>query len=221
MRVFALTSLVLLSACGSSEPVMPDNLPTEAKTFTDPGAAIGVVLETDLGEIHIDVYTEKAPLSAREFLYYVDKGLYNNQGFYRAVRPDNDDRKMGMSLVQAGRLDLEEFTLAPLETTKATGLSHILGSVGLAREGANQSSGKFFFINLDDNTMLNHGGKRLEDGQGFAAFGRITQGLNVAYKIQYQTTYEKGTVENQPPDFMALDDQLMKKPVFIQRAYRK
>lgn len=210
---FALMALV---ACGSGE-----NYPTEGAEFIDPGTPIEVVLETDLGDIHIEVYPERAPLSSRDFLYYVDKGLYTDQGFYRSVSPENDNLDMGMSLVQGGREDLVELTLVEHESTKDTGLSNSVGSVALARQELGTGSAAFFFINLDDNAMLNHGGARNPDGQGFAVFGRVTQGLEVAYRIQNLPTYKKGEDINQPPQYQVMGDQLMRRPAKIKKAYRK
>ena len=77
-----------LTACGSKVDKSPN-----------------VILETSLGAIEIEVYPEKAPLSAGDFLNYVDRKYYHGQGFYRVVRADNDPRQMGMSLIQGGRLN--------------------------------------------------------------------------------------------------------------------
>lgn len=203
-------------ACSEAE-----NYPTEGAEFIDPGTPISVVLETGMGDIHVDVYPERAPRSAGDFLYYVDKGLYEDQGFYRVVTPENDNRQMGMSLIQGGRLDLVDLTLIPHESTKDTGLSNAVGSLAIARQEVGTGSAAFFFINLDDNKMLNHGGARNPDGQGFAVFGRVTSGLDVAYRIQKQRTYKKGEATNLPPAFQTMDDQLLVNPVFIKRAYRE
>ena len=108
-----------------------------------------VILETDLGNIEVEVYPAKAPLSAADFLHYVDQGLYDNQGFYRTVRPDNDPRGMGMSLIQGGRLDSKLLT-DPIahEPTNVNGLSNTAGSVSIARDTPGTGSATFFFINI-------------------------------------------------------------------------
>ena len=69
-----------------------------------------VVMETDLGNIEIEVNNERAPLSSADFLYYVDNGLYNGEGFYRAVRPETDTLGLNMEIIQGGRLDSEIVT---------------------------------------------------------------------------------------------------------------
>jgi len=81
-----------------------------------------IVFETTAGAMEITVYPEKAPISAADFLRYVDGGYYDGEGFYRVVRPDNDPLKMGMSLIQGGRLD-KEMGLNPAAVVQLTSLS--------------------------------------------------------------------------------------------------
>lgn len=223
--LIGLASLAL-AACGSGDSSGPVPLtgtfPAAGPEFEDPGSAVGVVLETELGNIHIDVFTDRAPKSSADFLYYVDKGLYSDQGFYRVVTPQNDTQNMDLSIIQGGRLDLKDLTLVPEhESTQKTGFRNVTGSLALARGEVGSASAAFFFINLDDNKVLNHGGARNPDGQGFAVFGRVTQGLEVAYHIQQQMTSTKEEADLQPPEFALMGEQLLKQPVFITRAYRK
>jgi peptidyl-prolyl cis-trans isomerase A (cyclophilin A) len=126
-----------------------------------------VMMETTAGNIEIEVYTDKAPISANDFLLYVDKKYYNGEGFYRVVRADNDPRNMGMSLIQGGRLDSEPLT-DPIahELTKDTGLSNTEGVVSIARLEPGTGSAAYFFINIGDNSFLDYGGERNPDGQG-------------------------------------------------------
>ena len=132
--IFALVGLV---ACNSSE-----------KTTR-------VVMQTGLGVIEIDVYKSRAPLTAENFLYYVDNDLYDAQGFYRAVRPKTDPRGLDMQIIQGGLLSMESVT-APIdhETTEMSGLSHIDGAVSMARDEPGTGSAAYFFISIGDNTSL-------------------------------------------------------------------
>jgi len=131
-----------------------------------------VVFETELGAIEIEVYPDRAPISAGDFLYYVDQGLYDGEGFYRTVRADNDPRDMGMSLIQGGRLDLQPVTPGiEHERTSDTGLSNVAGSVSIARDAPGTGSAAFIFINIGDNLFLDYGGARNADGEGYAVFG--------------------------------------------------
>ena len=174
-----------------------------------------VILETTSGLIEITVYPDTAPISAGDFLRYVDDGLYNGQGFYRVVRADNDPRAMGMSLIQGGRLD-REMVGDPIahELTTDTGISNADGAVAIARLEPGTGSATYFFINIGNNDFLDTGGSRNPDGQGYATFARVTDGLDVARAIQAMETISN----SEEP---VTQGQMLKDPVIIKRAYRK
>lgn len=174
-----------------------------------------IILDTTLGAIEITVYPNKAPISSADFLRYVDDGLYDGQGFYRVVRPDNDPRGMGMSLIQGGRLD-SEMIGEPIahELTTETGLSNADGVVSIARNEPGSGSAAYFFINVGNNDFLDTGGSRNEDGQGYATFARVTDGMGVVTTIQAMDTGEAG-------DEGVTRGQILETPVTITRAYRK
>ncbi len=174
-----------------------------------------VVLETTLGAIEIEVYQDKAPYSATDFLYYVDEKLYDGQGFYRSVTPETDPRDMGMSLIQGGRLDTLAVTAGIThERTSETGLSNIGGVVSIARDEPGSGSAAFFFINIGDNSFLDTGGSRNPDGAGYATFGRVVNGMDTVRAIQSRPT--GGKMEMGVPA-----GQILQEPVIITRAYRK
>ena len=199
MREIAISLLALgLAACGSKV----DNSPN-------------VIFETTLGNIEIEVYPDKAPISSKDFLNYVDRKYYNAQGFYRVVHDGNDPREMGMSLIQGGRLNVE--SLGPPiahETTKMTGLRNDAGSVAIARETPGSGSAAFFFINIGNNNFLDHGGERNSDGEGYAVFGKVVDGMDTVKKIQAGKTV---TASEDP----RTQGQFLAEPVIIKKAYRK
>lgn len=174
-----------------------------------------VILDTNVGQIEITVYPEKAPISSADFLRHVDGGHYDGEGFYRVVRADNDPREMGMSLIQGGRLD-REMVFEPIahELTTETGISNADGAVAIARLEPGTGSAAYFFINIGNNDFLNTGGARNPDGQGYATFGKVTKGLRVARKIQ-------GMETTQLSDDDVTQGQILAEPVIINRAYRK
>lgn len=174
-----------------------------------------VIMETSQGIIEIEVYTDKAPISAADFLLYVDEGYYDGEGFYRVVRADNDPREMGMSLIQGGRLDSEPLT-PPIahELTSETDLSNTQGVVSIARLEPGTGSAAYFFINIGDNSFLDYGGERNPDGQGYATFGKVILGLDVAKKIQ---AMEANGLSGED----VTTGQILTNPVKIIRAYRK
>lgn len=190
-----LVSALGLGGCGDSSP--------------------NVIFQTSAGQIEIEVYPKKAPLSAADFLYHVDEGLYDNQGFYRTVTAQTDPLKMGMSIVQGGRLDLVPVTASiDHEPTGSSGLSNIRGSVSIARDAVDTGSAAYFFVNLDDNLFLDEGGERTSDRAGFAVFGSVISGLDVLEVIQAGKVQEQGVVPG-------AENQFLQAPVMIERAYRK
>lgn len=151
-------------------------------------ASVRVVLETDAGEIEIEIESARAPITAANFLKYVDAGLLDEGIFHRTVRPDNQaGHPVPIAVVQAqaNPARRREFPPAiPLERTSATGLRHVDGTVSMARAAAADSGRARFFICIGDQPSLDFGGARNPDGQGFAAFGRVVRGMDVVRKIQ-------------------------------------
>jgi peptidyl-prolyl cis-trans isomerase A (cyclophilin A) len=158
-----------------------------------PGGVVLVRVETALGNIDIAVDTAHAPITAANFLKYVDGKFYDGGQFHRATRPDNYvpqlPERPPMQIIQA-RINharpSEAFPAIPLERTTATGLKHVSGTVSMARQAEADSATSEFFICVDDEPSLDFGSKRYEDGQGFAAFGRVVTGMEVVRRIQHQ-----------------------------------
>jgi len=152
-----------------------------------------VRIETQFGAIDLAVDTKRAPVTAANFLKYVDGGFYDGGRFHRVTRSDNytpapPNRPM-MEVIQAGinpARRSEGFPAIPLERTSVTGLKHVVGTVSMARAPAADSARSDFFICLDDQPSLDFGGLRFDDGQGAAAFGRVVAGMDVVRKIQQQ-----------------------------------
>jgi len=199
MRVFLLGGACLaMIACGPKIDTSPN-----------------VIFETELGIIEIETYPEKAPASAGDFLNYVDRGFYNGEGFYRVVRADNDPRKMGMSLVQGGRLDVEpKGAFIAHEPTSMTGLRNNSGMVSIAREEPGTGTAAYFFINIGNNNFLDEGGERNPDGAGYATFGKVVKGMDVIKSIQAGEA--NGFAEDE-----VVKGQYLTRPVIITKAYRK
>jgi peptidyl-prolyl cis-trans isomerase A (cyclophilin A) len=144
-----------------------------------------VIIETDLGNIEVEIDTVHAPHTAANFLRYVDLGFYRFGRFHRTVRADNQpDSKVKIAVVQAG-LDsfrVKDFPPIKLERTSVTKLQHKDGTISMARDGPDTGTSDFF-ICVGDQPALDYGGKRNPDGQGFAAFGRVVLGMDVVRRI--------------------------------------
>ncbi|MGH7703077.1 MAG: peptidylprolyl isomerase [Gemmatimonadales bacterium] len=145
-----------------------------------------VVIGTELGEIEVEIDTIQAPITAGNFLRYVDAGYYAAARFHRTVTPRNQgDRPIQIEVIQGG-LDsarFHDFPAIPLERTSLTGLRHRDGAISMARDGPDTATSDFF-ICIGAQPELDFGGRRNPDGQGFAAFGVVVRGMEVVGKIQ-------------------------------------
>jgi len=150
-----------------------------------------VLIETELGDITVEIYADKAPLTAANFLKYVDEHLYDGACFYRIVTKENQpNNDIKIEVVQGGILtDSVNIPYEPIlhETTEQTGILHKHGVISMARLEPGTASSEFF-ICVNDQPELDFGGRRNPDGQGFAAFGKVTEGMNVVLIIHRQPT---------------------------------
>lgn len=159
-----------------------------------------VALETDLGTIVVELDPERAPVTVANFLRYVDEGRYTEGGrFYRVVRDDNQpDSPVKIAVVQGGLDFLEpsplELPPIPHETTEATGLRHLDGTISMARLEPGSASSEIFLC-VGDQPELDFGGRRNPDGQGFAAFGRVVDGMDVVRAIHRMPELEQRLLE--------------------------
>lgn len=148
-----------------------------------------VVIKTDFGDIEVEIYEKDAPVTASNFLRYVDENRFQNACFYRIVRMDNQpDNDIKIEVIQGGlAFTNKENMLPPIEheTTDKTGILHKDGIISMARLKPGTASSEFF-ICVGDQPELDFGGKRNPDGQGFAAFGRVVAGMDVVKKIHQQ-----------------------------------
>lgn len=148
---------------------------------------VHVRIETSLGTIEAAIDSAKAPSTAANFLRYVDAGAYDNARFHRTVRADNQaNDSVRIAVIQASVDSVhgarEQKPIA-LERTTVTGLRHVDGTLSMARNGPDTATSSFF-ICIGNQPALDFGGHRNLDGQGFAAFGRVTRGMDVVQKIQ-------------------------------------
>jgi peptidyl-prolyl cis-trans isomerase A (cyclophilin A) len=148
-----------------------------------------ILIKTELGDILIEVYPDKAPVTVANFLRYVDEGRFEGALFYRAVTMDNQpNMDIKIEVVQGGLSRTANASpLPPIEheTTDKTGVLHKDGTISMARLMPGSASSEFF-ICVGDQPSLDFGGQRNRDGQGFAAFGMVIEGMDVVRKIQQE-----------------------------------
>jgi peptidyl-prolyl cis-trans isomerase A (cyclophilin A) len=155
-----------------------------AETSTNPRT----VVTTELGKFTIQVDPAKAPISSKNYLAYVDGGYLNGSSVYRIVAPKNqgDDVAYKIAVIQWGRgperEDQPPFPPIAHEDTRATGLKHLNGTISMARREPGTATSEFF-ICIGDQPELDFGGHRNPDGQGFAAFGQVVEGMDVVRAI--------------------------------------
>lgn len=178
-------------------------LPGCTSSTVSPDGSVPLVIKTMEGNIYISVYPEKAPVSSKAFLDLVDKGLYRDASFYRVMNIYNQPSDAYKAEFVQGGLWLKkdarkDIPMIPHETTAQTGILHETGTISFARNGPGTATAEFF-ICVDDQPGLDYGGENNPDGQGYAAFGKVTRGMDVVHRI-----YEK-------PDTR----QMLHKPVVI------
>lgn len=150
-----------------------------------------ITIKTELGNITAELYINQAPQTVNNFLNYLKTNSYQNTSFYRIVRQDNQTNNplpftVPIEVIQGG-LGMQDHPKKQnpinIETTQETKLKHQNGTLSMGRLEPNSASSEFF-ICINDQPELDFGGKRNPDGQGFAAFGKVTSGMDIVKKIQ-------------------------------------
>ena len=150
-----------------------------------------VKLETSMGDITLELYPDKAPATVANFLEYVKAGFYNGTIFHRVISG---------FMIQGGGLDAQmnkKPTRAPIKNEADNGLTNDAYTVAMARTGDPNSATAQFFINVANNTALNHTGPTPR-GWGYAVFGKVIKGKEVVDKIKAVPTTTTGMYENVP-----------------------
>jgi peptidyl-prolyl cis-trans isomerase A (cyclophilin A)/peptidyl-prolyl cis-trans isomerase B (cyclophilin B) len=148
-----------------------------------------VTLKTNMGNIVIELYHDKAPKSVANFLEYVKSGHYNGTVFHRVI---------SNFMIQGGGFDVslkQKPTNAPIENEARNGLKNETYSVAMARTSNPNSATAQFFINVNNNDFLNYPG---QDGWGYAVFGKVVKGMDVVDKIKNVETTTIGMYQNVP-----------------------
>jgi peptidyl-prolyl cis-trans isomerase A (cyclophilin A) len=190
----------------SAQPPASDSQPQPGAETAAP-ATVKVVLKTTLGDIVLAVETQRAPLTAANFLRYVDQKRLDGSDFYRAMTIGEDD-----GLIQGGLRGEPKRVLKPIahEPTTATGLSHVNGAISMARAAPGTATADFFIV-IGDLVSLDaqpNGGD-----PGYAVFGYVIDGMDVAHAILSQPrspTAGEGVMQG----------QMLAKPVKILTARR-
>jgi len=152
-----------------------------------------VLLQTNLGQITIELDAEKAPISTENFLTYVNEGFFTQTLFHRVIPG---------FMIQGGGFTVQmsqKKTNTPIKNEADNGLTNQRGTLAMARTQVVDSATSQFFINLADNDFLNHQGKT-PHGYGYAVFGRVTEGMDVVDQIAQVKTGNFGNHQDVPKD---------------------
>jgi peptidyl-prolyl cis-trans isomerase A (cyclophilin A) len=154
-----------------------------------------IEIQTNFGDIIVELYPEKAPNTVAAFLGYIDSGYYKNTSFYRVLKAEDQPSSAPKSdLIQGGMWQTnykKQLTIPGIqhETTQATGILHKDGVISLARTAPGTASTEFF-ICIGNQPNYDYGGSANPDKQGFAAFGKVIKGMDVVKQIHQQPDNE-------------------------------
>jgi peptidyl-prolyl cis-trans isomerase A (cyclophilin A) len=174
--------LLALTAGLAAAPALAQTPGQTPAAATSAAELTSVTLTTPLGRVVFGLETRRAPLTSANFLKYVDLKLYDGATFYRASRPPGSVAD-NFGLVEGGLQSDPAKVLAPIphESTRVTGLAHVDGTISMARYAPGTAQGDFF-VCLGDQAYLDADQKDAS-AVGFAAFGRVTEGMAVMKQI--------------------------------------
>ncbi len=148
-----------------------------------------ITLKTTLGDITLELDTEKAPVTSENFIQYVKDGHYDGTIFHRVINN---------FMIQGGGFEAgmnEKQTRAPIQNEANNGLGNMTGTIAMARTMEPHSASAQFFINVADNKFLDYPG---QDGWGYCVFGKVTDGMDVVNKIKGVETGFNGGHQDVP-----------------------
>ncbi len=162
-----------------------------------------VVMETSMGTIEIELDQEKAPITVKNFLAYVEKKHYDGTIFHRVIKD---------FMIQGGGFDKDmnqKKTGDPIKNEAGNGLKNLKGTIAMARTPDVNSATAQFFINHKDNDFLDHKDET-QRGFGYAVFGKVTTGMDVVDKIAKVATSTQGGMGNVPDETVEIKSVKLK-----------
>jgi len=188
--MLTVVSLLLVSVVATARAADPGKSPAAEKSPAS-GKAPQVVMKTSLGDVTIELYPDKAPISVKNFLEYVDAKFYDGTIFHRVIPT---------FMIQGGGFTPEmqqKATRPPIKNEAGNGLKNTAYTLAMARTGVVDSATAQFFINTVDNGFLDHRDESMQ-GFGYAVFGKVVSGQDVVKKIAAVPTTTKPPYENVP-----------------------
>ena len=181
-KILLITCLIVLAACNTSKYKNPH-----------------IEIETNFGNIEVELFVDQAPKTVTAFLSYIDSGYFTKASFYRVLRDDEQPSNAPKAELIQGGIWQTNYKLAASipgithETTQQTKILHKDGTISLARSAPGTANTEFF-ICVGDQPGFDYGGANNPDGQGYAAFGRVVKGMSVIKNI-YDAPETNGTFD--------------------------
>ncbi|QDU22092.1 peptidylprolyl isomerase [Urbifossiella limnaea] len=166
-----------------------------ATAMSQPGANPVVVIDTSMGAVKVELYPDKAPLTVKNFLDYVDAKHYDGTIFHRVIGKENSGKDF---MIQGGGFDAamkEKPTKGGVKNEAGNGLTNARGTLAMARTPDPDSATAQFFVNVGDNKFLDRG---QADPSGYTVFGRVVEGMAVVDRIKAVKTGRKGRYDDVP-----------------------
>ena len=189
-NIFLCLCLISLASCKST--TVPSSL---LKDKSNPV----VKMKTSQGDIFIELFQEEAPITVENFLNYVSKDFYDGTIFHRVV----DDFIIEAGGFEPG-LSLKK-TQSSIKNEAINGLSNTRGTIAMERGKLIDSATSQFFINVNDNTFLDHVSNSPHE-YGYAVFGRVVEGMNIVDKIRYVETTDSPPYKDVPITDVLIED---------------
>lgn len=157
-----------------------------------------VTMSTNMGDIRIELNADKAPITTRNFIDYVNDGHYEGLIFHRVIPG---------FMIQGGGFDSgmsQKKSKSPIKNEAVNGLKNLTGTIAMARTNVVDSATSQFFINVKDNDFLNHKNTS-PDGFGYAVFGQVVEGMDVVQTIEKVKTGNRGMHQDVPVDTVVIN----------------
>ena len=157
-----------------------------------------VTMSTNMGDIRIELNADKAPITTKNFLAYVNDGHFDGLIFHRVIPG---------FMIQGGGFDSgmsQRATKSPIKNEAHNGLKNVTGSIAMARTNVVDSATAQFFINVKDNDFLNHKNTS-PDGYGYAVFGQVVEGIEIVHTIENVKTANRGMHQDVPVESVVIN----------------
>ena len=211
--IMLITLVMLIWGCEQKEPKQSEQKQNEQKIVDQQGSENKksdtqggnpmVIMSTSMGDIKIELYRDKSPITVENFLTYVNDRFYDGSIFHRVIPG---------FMIQGGGFAPEmqqKATKLPIKNEASNGLNNDTGTIAMARTSVVDSATSQFFINLTDNDFLNHGNRDF----GYAVFGKVVEGMDVVNKIAGVKTGNQGMNRDVPLEPVVVESIRVIEPV--------